>query len=57
MTKKHYTLIAQIIKECTNEGGLIDRNVLSFWLGQAFKASNPNFNQYVFERACGNVNN
>ena len=51
-TKKHFTCIAEIVKNSTDSSKKIDREQLIEELSSFFKNQNPNFNQYKFIEAC-----
>ena len=56
MTKKHYIIIAELIKEnifYMNNGGLVINSNILYSLLKEMKKDNPNFKEDVFLDACG----
>ena len=56
MTKKHYIIIAELIKEnifYMNNGGLVINSNILYSLLKEMKKDNPNFKEDVFLNACG----
>jgi len=56
MTKKHYIIIAELIKEnifTMNNGGVVLHIGLVNCLLEEMKKDNPNFKEDIFLNACG----
>jgi hypothetical protein len=56
MTKKHYIIIAELIKEnifYMNNGGLVINSNILYSLLKEMKKDNPNFKEDIFITACG----
>ena len=50
MTKKHYVLIASVVKANYDDGG---EKTIAYFLADAFQAENPQFDYKRFIDACG----